>query len=119
MRVKHIILGIIALLCLSGGAMAANGTNPFSLGNAKVFWDAQDSEFHNTFGLVTGLFFLAIGTVVIFSAGGNVASFSAQKSGSFEDPEKKSGSGKNLIGIVFMVLGLVLFLAVILPTFGF
>lgn len=119
MRSKYILIGITLALCITSIATAANNTEPFSLGNAKVFWDSQDTEFHNRFILVSGLFSFAIAAVIFFAFGGAAASFSAQKSGHFADPEKKSGSATSMIAIIFVVLGLGLCLSVVLPIFGF
>lgn len=118
MRVK-IITGLILLVYMTGIAMAAEEASPFDLGNAKVFWDDQSDDFHKTFLLVIGAVFFVVGTVLAASLIMNAASFAAQKSGSFEDPTKKSGSATNMIGIVLMCFGAILCLYVVLPVFGF
>ncbi len=69
--------------------------------------------------MLFGIFWLVVGAVVMVSFGGATATFAAHKSGQFADPEKKSGSGASMLGIIFIVLGLLLCLSVVKPIFGF
>jgi hypothetical protein len=95
----------------SGIASAANDSDPFSPGNAKAAYDKQDQSFKDIFIMLFGIFWLVVGAVVMVSFGGATASFAVHKSGQFADPEKKSGSGASMLGIIFIVLGLLLCLS--------
>jgi heme/copper-type cytochrome/quinol oxidase subunit 2 len=116
---KKIILCIVVLMYLSGIVSAANNSDPFSPGNAKTAYDKQDQSFKDIFIMLFGIFWLVVGAVVMVSFGGATATFAAHKSGQFADPEKKSGSGASMLGIIFIVLGLLLCLSVVKPIFGF
>jgi heme/copper-type cytochrome/quinol oxidase subunit 2 len=116
---KKIILSIVVLMYLSGIASAADDSDPFSPGNAKAAYDKQDQSFKDIFIMLFGIFWLVVGAVVMVSFGGATATFAAHKSGQFADPEKKSGSGASMLGIIFIVLGLLLCLSVVKPIFGF
>ncbi len=116
---KKIIFSIVVLMYLSGIVSAANSSDPFSPGNAKAAYDKQDQSFKDIFIMLFGIFWLVVGAVVMVSFGGATASFAAHKSGQFADPEKKSGSGASMLGIIFIVLGLLLCLSVVKPIFGF
>jgi hypothetical protein len=116
---KAFIILILIGLVTNIVSAANNGTDPFSPGNAKVAFDAQDQEFKDQFILMFGLFWLIIGAFIMVCFGGSAASYSAHKSGQFADPEKKSGGAASMVAIIFIVLGLLLCLSVIKPIFGF
>lgn len=69
---KKIILSTLILLMFVTPVLAApsNGSDPFSTGSAKEFWDAQSQDFKNTFQMWVvnaALFALVVSFIVVMA----------------------------------------------------
>jgi hypothetical protein len=110
---------ILVMLFAPSIVMAeANDSGLFDPGNARTFYDAQNTKFKNLTVEIIGAFMFLVGVVVLFSGGGATATSAASKSG-FSNPEKSAHSGGSVVAIVFIALGFVLFLTFASGIFGF